>query len=100
MSFDQLKIPLRIPLKFPLDMISRSKNITDAPVAAICIHIVCTDLVQLSPQRSLRYFFSISYALVVLVTEVVVVVIVVIVLEEAEAAVVVVVVASKYCLFS
>ena len=60
MPFGQLKIPLKMPLKFPLDTTTRSKNIVDTPVSAICIHLVCFELVQFAPQSFLKYFFNIA----------------------------------------
>ena len=45
------------PLKFPLDMVIHSKKIADTPVLAGCMHMVWFDLLQLYPQRPLRFFF-------------------------------------------
>jgi hypothetical protein len=98
MLFGQLHIPLMLSL---LDTIIRSKNIADTHVSAICLHILCFDLVKHFPSTFSNIFISISSALVVPATDVVVLVIVVVVVVVLviEAAVAVLVVACKYCLF-
>jgi hypothetical protein len=98
LPFGQLKNPLMMPLKFPLDTINRSKNIVGTPVSATCIHIVCFILFNF-PLNVPSYIFLISSILVVLATEVLVLVIVVavvIVVVVAEAPVFVVIVLCKY----
>jgi len=49
-------MPVMMPLKFPLGMISWSKNISDMPMSAIFIHIVCFDLGNKRPALYAKVF--------------------------------------------
>ena len=48
-----------MPQKCPMDTVSRSKNIANMLVSAICIFKACFDLVKLCPQYSVKFSPSI-----------------------------------------
>ena len=54
LSFRQFNISLMIPQKFHLDKGKPFQKIDDTPVLAICMQLVCFDLIQLSHQCFLR----------------------------------------------